>query len=985
MTLGRLRVVLLAATALTALPALANPLGPQVAAGTVQIDGLGTDALSVQQSSDKAIVNWNTFDIDLGETTTIMQPRVDSVLLNRVTGGLGAAQILGTLTANGQVFLINPDGVLFGKNATVDVGALVVTTHDLFDGDFLSGNYEFKLSGSPDASIVNLGTISVTDGGFAALVAPGVRNDGVIRANLGKVSLASANAFSLDFYGDGLIKLGLSDAIAEQIIDVETGLPLSALIGNSGLLQADGGSVQLTAAAARQVLDSVINNTGVIEADTIGTHNGKIILSASTQGTKPAGATAQKAKVSGRLSATGTEAGETGGTIQITGEDIELAVATIDAFGWNGGGTVLIGGDVGGGQPNRTVIPESVALLGDQPLSNASSVSLSGDSSIDASATVSGNGGKVVLWSDGDTSAHGRIDVRGGELDGDGGFAEVSGHAGLSIADLGVRVDAKHGQAGTALFDPQWLVVDAANVGTFVDILNQGGTAILYGRAGQDADNLDHYGVSITVGIKKTTAGTATLKVFGDPGVEILPGVKVESSGGPLNVLLDAFPSQYFGLSSPYDGGSIIKPGVYPYVDETLFNSPVTVANFDLIIGGYQAPRAIDGSFPGTPTPASDFVPGPESVGGPVLNDFVNYVYSGDPTIQTFIGDSWVGQPFLETTAEVFGATFVNPDDIVLKIGAGAQINTNGGTFSAVGAEYLVTRDLRTISTMSESAIATYYSSLQSQGYDFLQVIALRPAESTGNYQVLTLAFDLDRRQLTLPTSPSQPKSPNDVAGSKPFDFVPLDQGLGGKAALKLVKIPDWGSTLTAIVFPMQGKGLSNISTSFGAHGANEPGIAYEDWYRSGQYHVALDISANGGDPVVSPISGTIVYYHEQNGDPMQTFIVISGDDGKDYVLGHVNCTQCGSSVTDTGTYPVSSQVRVMAGQKIGTIIAMPDDHLHFGVNTSGLIDNSGRLKEAFRGGGWGRITYTEGDTKDLADAETAAANLGWIDPATLY
>jgi filamentous hemagglutinin family protein len=438
----RVRQLLLFTTALAPFgmgQVLGNPLGPQVVAGTVQIQGLGTDALSVQQSSDKAIVNWGTFDIGRGESTTIVQPGIGSVLLNRVTGGLGASQILGTLNANGQVFLINPDGVLFGKNATVDVGALVVTTHDLFDSDFLSGNYEFGLSGSANASVVNLGTISVSNGGFAALVAPGVRNDGVIRANLGKVALASGNSFSLDLYGDGLIKLAVNDEIAGQVIDLETGLPLDSLVANNGLLRADGGTVQLTAAAAREVLDSVINNSGVIEANTIGTRNGKIVLSAQSTKSKPTGAAAQKVTLSGQLSAVGADRDETGGRIEITGEEIVLTVATIDAFGWSGGGTVLIGGDVGGGNVG---------------VANAVATTVDALTSIDVSASVTGNGGKVVVWSDEGTRFAGTIRARGGAAGGDGGFVELSGREALGFAGV-VDAGAPAGKPGVLLLDPQ--------------------------------------------------------------------------------------------------------------------------------------------------------------------------------------------------------------------------------------------------------------------------------------------------------------------------------------------------------------------------------------------------------------------------------------------------------------------------------------------------------------------------------------------------
>ena len=129
--MGRTRLLLLATTALVpvaAAPALANPLAGVVVAGSADIAGAGTSALTVDQSSDKAIINWNTFDIGTGETTTFVQPSSNSVVLNRVTGGMGPSQILGTLNANGQVFVVNGDGILFGKDAVIDTGGLVATT-----------------------------------------------------------------------------------------------------------------------------------------------------------------------------------------------------------------------------------------------------------------------------------------------------------------------------------------------------------------------------------------------------------------------------------------------------------------------------------------------------------------------------------------------------------------------------------------------------------------------------------------------------------------------------------------------------------------------------------------------------------------------------------------------------------------------------------------------------------------------------------------
>ena len=128
-----------------------------------------------------------------------------------MTGGLGPSEILGTLTANGRVFLVNRDGILFGARRVVNTAGFLATTSDIKNADFMAGRYNFNIPGRPDASIVNMGTITATSGGFAALVAPGVRNSGTITAKLGTVALASGNSFTLDFYGDKLITLGVGD------------------------------------------------------------------------------------------------------------------------------------------------------------------------------------------------------------------------------------------------------------------------------------------------------------------------------------------------------------------------------------------------------------------------------------------------------------------------------------------------------------------------------------------------------------------------------------------------------------------------------------------------------------------------------------------------------------------------------------------------------------------------------------------------------
>ncbi|HEY6257494.1 MAG TPA: filamentous hemagglutinin N-terminal domain-containing protein, partial [Xanthobacteraceae bacterium] len=465
----RYRLLLLAGTALVSVGtslAVAGPDGGKVVGGSATIQGQGTGSVTINQSSQRAVINWNTFNIGAGQTTTFIQPNSSSVALNRVVGGLGPTTLYGTLLANGQVFIINGDGVLIGPNAVINTAGFLATTSDVcgvtktvncdkaddFKG-FMAGQYNFNIPGNPNASVVNLGTITASSGGFAALVAPGVRNSGTITATLGTVALASGNAFTLDFYGDKLITLAVSDVVASQVIDVATGKPLTSLVGNDGKLSANGGRVQLTASAARAVVDSVINNTGVIEADTVGTKNGMIVLGAATADSKPPDAPVQTVKLAGKISAAGKDKGTKGGSVVVTGEGIALAGANIDASGDAGGGKVLVGGDTGGGKPSAAAAGIELAKLESFVIPTATKVSVDAASVINASATGKGNGGKVVLWSNQQTTFAGTILARGGAAGGNGGFVETSSHGVLNFTGT-VDLRASLAKAGTLLLDP---------------------------------------------------------------------------------------------------------------------------------------------------------------------------------------------------------------------------------------------------------------------------------------------------------------------------------------------------------------------------------------------------------------------------------------------------------------------------------------------------------------------------------------------------
>lgn len=256
---------------------IALPKGGDIVSGTGSIQQPSRQNLVIEQKSQHLITNWKKFSIGSAESVTFNQPGPSAVALNRVIG-VNPSIILGKLSANGQVFLSNPSGVVFGKNAKVDVHGLLATTLNISNENFLRGNYQFSEGKyRPLAAIINLGEINAAR--YVGLAAPVVVNTGsIVVADMGSVALASGTTATLDFNGDGLINFAVSDdrPYKKRLI--------KGRIHNSGLIRANGGQVMLTASSAGHVIGSVVNHSGVIEAQTVQAKDGKIILSGGSQG-----------------------------------------------------------------------------------------------------------------------------------------------------------------------------------------------------------------------------------------------------------------------------------------------------------------------------------------------------------------------------------------------------------------------------------------------------------------------------------------------------------------------------------------------------------------------------------------------------------------------------------------------------------------------------------------------------------------------------
>lgn len=406
---------LLVSGALASPAAMAGlPTGGDIVGGAGNISQNGTN-MTINQNTGKMAINWQDFSIGQGNTVQFIQPGSSAVALNRVLGP-NVSVIQGALRANGQVFLVNPNGVLFSPTAQVDVGSLVASTLNITTEDFMAGRYNF--SGDSAGKIVNQGSINAAEGGTVALIAAKIINDGSITANRGNVLMGAGSKVTLDLGGPATL-------------EVEEGA-LEALIENGGAIRADAGNIFLTAYAAETLTSTVINTTGIIEARSLDIGEDGVVTLLGEQG---------NVQVAGTIDVSSDVA--KGGKAVVTGDEVNINTgANIDATGATGGGEIYVGGGWQGKDPaikqaTKTTIQEGAVM--------------------DASATVNGDGGTVVAWSDTSkadsiTRVDGDLKAKGGAEGGDGGRIETSG-AKLAVSK-GADASAEKGKGGKWLLDP---------------------------------------------------------------------------------------------------------------------------------------------------------------------------------------------------------------------------------------------------------------------------------------------------------------------------------------------------------------------------------------------------------------------------------------------------------------------------------------------------------------------------------------------------
>ncbi len=324
--------------------------GGQVVQGAATIQSQGAKT-QINQTSQNAVIQWQNFNIGASQSVKFVQPNASSAVLNRVMSN-EPSTIAGQLSANWRVFIVNPNGVIFSQGAQIDVGALIASTLNIGNADFMAGRYPFKADGQAlQGTVVNQGNIKAVQ---AALLGAQVRNSGTIEAN---TALAAGESITL--------QLGASDL---QVAVDAAGL--RALVDNQGLIRAPGGQIILTAAGRDSLLRAAVTNTGTLDANSVSTEGGRIVLKAI----------GGDARVGGSVSA--DSAGAQGGSVQVTGQTVRVTGdAQLSASGATGGGEVLVGGGWQGQ---------------DQRLANAQSTTIESGAILRADATVKGQGGTVV-------------------------------------------------------------------------------------------------------------------------------------------------------------------------------------------------------------------------------------------------------------------------------------------------------------------------------------------------------------------------------------------------------------------------------------------------------------------------------------------------------------------------------------------------------------------------------------------------------------
>jgi filamentous hemagglutinin family protein len=700
-SLKSFRTSLLATAAIcvvVALPHAASaqsPTGGAVVAGAAGIAQAGA-VTTINQSSQKAIINWQGFSVGAQNTVNFNQPNSSAATLNRVIGNEQSI-INGAINANGQVFIVNSNGVLFGKGSQVNVGGLVASTLDISNNDFMAGNYKF--SGTSNASVVNQGRIRARGdgqgGGYVALLGKTVSNEGVIAARLGTVAMAAGEKITLNFGGDSLL---------DVTIDKGT---LNALVQNKRAIIADGGQVIMTAKAADQVLSAQVNNSGIIQARTMaalkgGSNGGKVRI-----GKIKLLAQGGTTNVSGKLDASAPKGGH-GGFIETSGDHVQIAdsaVITTKAASGNSGTWLVDPTDFNivygsGAQTTSGIGAKTLQnMLADTNVSFVTSAGGSGNGDINVMAPVTWTSPNSLTL-----SAFNNINVNA-NMTWSGGTLTLN--AGKNVY---VNATLRANSAGNF----------AANYG---HVVNADGTVSAAVTAGLNSDGTP-YGLYTYQGARLDTfagkvdiAGTGTVTLNGQAytvikTVDQLPDAAADPSGHYVlgstisKTLTSAWSSPIGTAATPFSG-DFNGLGHYVYLvfqDADYVRQPALAGSGLFgVIGetGVVSNLAIQGTIVGPGSTVSDYVGTLANINhGLIVNDMVTFgdvrngtLTSGGTTVAAISNlGGLVGQNYGKIIESFYSGSFTDAAGVT---GGLVGVNESSGTISqsytyAGGSSYAV-------------------------------------------------------------------------------------------------------------------------------------------------------------------------------------------------------------------------------------------------------------------------------------------------------
>ena len=487
------------------------PTGNVVESGQVKISQ-SSATMNVNQSSNNAVISWNTFNIGSQATVNFNQPNSSSNTLNRVRSN-DPSRIYGNLNANGNLFFINPNGVLFGNGARVNVEGLVATTMNMANNDFNQQNYNFNSSSNSTSSIINYGTINSN---YVALISTNVKNSGEINTKSDLALVSGSNA-KLAISSNGKLSVNVSNSTLENLVE------------NSGVLKSENGQILIKSSAAKSLVASTINSPS--QKKKLISQNGVIKLVSNT-GTLKAKNIKIDAGENGRVVSSGkidvSSDNSKAGKIEITGKEISIqSGSNILAKGANGGGEILIGGD----------------WQGKGNLLQATYATVQKNTLIDASSTKTGDGGKIVIWSDikdqdSVTKVNGTLKAK--SIDGAGGKIETSGAV---INTDGIKVDAssQKGKGGLWLIDPYNYTINQTQANTILGTLNSGTSVTIttssdvtgHGSSGSSGSG----DITVNAGLTLTQGSDATLTLNAARHITLSSGVRyLDTGSGKLSL-----------------------------------------------------------------------------------------------------------------------------------------------------------------------------------------------------------------------------------------------------------------------------------------------------------------------------------------------------------------------------------------------------------------------------------------------------------------